>query len=335
MERKENKVTEILTTANGRHSVEPRVAKFQPIWECYLRQQQSFWPASKIHFEADKKQWPLLPPEIRFMLDNILGFFSIGDELIMDNLGDNFISEILNPECQTMLKWQTAIEDIHSQVYNKNVTEVYPLTSDKKRVFNLVRESPTLVRKIEFAQKYMNNANATLGERIVAFTAYEGIAFSGSFAAIDWVKTKGYDLEGMYHHNDYISNDEAMHTQGGALKEMYINNKASDNKVKEILDELVDIEIDFWKSIIPFNGLDGTMTIQNITSHVKHCANIVAHMLSRPGIYGGDSVSPFKFLSMRSLGTKYNFFEKEGVNYNMGGENVPISDLSFEEYDDF
>ena len=48
---------------------------------------------------------------------------------------------------------------------------------------------------------------ASCGERIVAFAAVEGIFFSGSFAAIFWLKKRG-KMPGLTFSNELISRDE-------------------------------------------------------------------------------------------------------------------------------
>lgn len=45
------------------------------------------------------------------------------------------------------------------------------------------------------------------GERLVAFAAVEGIFFSGSFAAIYWLKKRGL-MPGLTFSNELISRDE-------------------------------------------------------------------------------------------------------------------------------
>jgi ribonucleoside-diphosphate reductase subunit M2 len=48
---------------------------------------------------------------------------------------------------------------------------------------------------------------ASFAERVVAFAAVEGIFFSGSFAAIFWLKSKGI-MPGLTFSNELISRDE-------------------------------------------------------------------------------------------------------------------------------
>lgn len=49
------------------------------------------------------------------------------------------------------------------------------------------------------------------GERVVAFAAVEGIFFSGSFAAIFWLKKRGL-MPGLTFSNELISRDEVIYS---------------------------------------------------------------------------------------------------------------------------
>lgn len=54
---------------------------------------------------------------------------------------------------------------------------------------------------------YNETSFCLLGERVVAFAAVEGIFFSGSFAAIFWLKKRGL-MPGLTFSNELISRDE-------------------------------------------------------------------------------------------------------------------------------
>ena len=45
-------------------------------------------------------------------------------------------------------------------------------------------------KKADWALHWINSKTATFGTRIIAFAAVEGIFFSGSFAAIFWLKKR-------------------------------------------------------------------------------------------------------------------------------------------------
>ena len=49
-------------------------------------------------------------------------------------------------------------------------------------------------KKADWALQWMNSKVATFGTRIIAFAAVEGIFFSGSFAAIFWLKKRSVTL---------------------------------------------------------------------------------------------------------------------------------------------
>jgi ribonucleotide reductase beta subunit family protein with ferritin-like domain len=59
-------------------------------------------------------------------------------------------------------------------------------------------------------------SSGSFAERLVAYTAVEGIFFSGSFCAIFWLKKRGL-MPGLTFSNELISRDEGLHTDFGCL----------------------------------------------------------------------------------------------------------------------
>jgi len=66
---------------------------------------------------------------------------------------------------------------------------------------------PCVKIKADWALRWIGDDKATFGERLVAFAAVEGIFFSGSFAAIFWLKKRGL-MPGLTFSNELISRDE-------------------------------------------------------------------------------------------------------------------------------
>lgn len=77
----------------------------------------------------------------------------------------------------------------------------------RDHLFNAVETMPAVKKKADWALKWINDGNASFGERVVAFAAVEGIFFSGSFAAIFWLKKRGV-MPGLTFSNELISRDE-------------------------------------------------------------------------------------------------------------------------------
>lgn len=74
-------------------------------------------------------------------------------------------------------------------------------------MFNAIETLPCVKKKADWALKWIAHETATFGERVVAFAAVEGIFFSGSFAAIFWLKKRGL-MPGLTFSNELISRDE-------------------------------------------------------------------------------------------------------------------------------
>ena len=70
---------------------------------------------------------------------------------------------------------------------------------------------PCVKKKADWALKWISHKTATFAERVVAFAAVEGIFFSGSFAAIFWLKKRGL-MPGLTFSNELISRDEVNNT---------------------------------------------------------------------------------------------------------------------------
>lgn len=69
---------------------------------------------------------------------------------------------------------------------------------------------PCVKKKADWALQWIGDIKATFGERLVAFAAVEGIFFSGSFAAVFWLKKRGL-MPGLTFSNELISRDEVLY----------------------------------------------------------------------------------------------------------------------------
>lgn len=77
----------------------------------------------------------------------------------------------------------------------------------REYLFNAVETMPCVKKKADWAIKWIGDNDAPYAERLVAFAAVEGIFFSGSFAAIFWLKKRGV-MPGLTFSNELISRDE-------------------------------------------------------------------------------------------------------------------------------
>ena len=77
----------------------------------------------------------------------------------------------------------------------------------RDRLFNAIETLPCVKKKADWALEWIGDQEAPFGERIIGFAAVEGIFFSGSFAAIFWLKKRGV-MPGLTFSNELISRDE-------------------------------------------------------------------------------------------------------------------------------
>lgn len=127
------------------------------------------------------------------------------------------MSEVQLPEARSFYGFQIAIENIHSEMYSRLIETYIKDSSEANRLFNAVETIPAIQKKAQWAMRWTSSQDASFGERIVAFAAVEGIFFSGSFAAIFWIKKRGL-MPGLTFSNELISRDEVGRGGGGGLQ---------------------------------------------------------------------------------------------------------------------
>jgi ribonucleoside-diphosphate reductase subunit M2 len=85
---------------------------------------------------------------------------------------------------------------------------------------------------------------------LIAFACVEGIFFSGSFAAIFWLKKRGL-MPGLTFSNELISRDEGTHTDFACLLYDHLKHRCPESDVREIVSEAVTIEKEFLTDALP------------------------------------------------------------------------------------
>ena len=121
---------------------------------------------------------------------------------------------------------------------------------ERDKLFNAIETIPAVKKKADWALKWINAKNASFAERIIAFASVEGIFFSGSFAAIFWLKKRGL-MPGLTFSNELISRDEGLHTDFACLLFRHLQRKPSKERILEIVKDAVSIECEFLTEALP------------------------------------------------------------------------------------
>lgn len=321
---------EVILKENTRDALYPLDPKYHDIWESHKKQRGNYWVPEEINMEKDQQEWPKLHKDVRYFLEHILAFFAVSDKIVAENLNKNFIREMTVPEIVIGYEYQTMMENIHHEVYSLFIDSLIKNEEKKMMLFKSIQNLPVVSKKAKWAQKWISS-DEPFSVRLIAFACVEGIFFSGSFCAIDWLKSRN-ELPGLSKANEFISRDEGEHVEFACILYSHIINRLTHENVHQIIREAVEIEQEFVKTAIPVKIIG--MNADLMCEHIEHCANILSSDLGYDIIYKG-SKCPFVFMETRSLKTKTNFFENTDTNYKKASSMCDVSDNSFNLNADF
>ncbi|KAI8115736.1 hypothetical protein FF38_01788 [Lucilia cuprina] len=206
------------------------------------------------------------------------------------------------------------MENIHSETYSLLIETYYKDTAEANFLFEAIFNIPCIQKKAKWALRWISDKESTYAERLVAFAAVEGVFFSGSFAAIFWLKKRGL-MPGLTFSNELISRDEGMHTDFACLLFSHLENRPSREIIERIMTEAVDIEQEYFRDALPVHLLGMNADLMN--QYVEYVADRLMVALGHEKIY--KVANPFDFMENISLAGKTNFFEKRVSDYQKAG----------------
>ena len=313
--------------SNKRHILKP--IKHQNLWEIFKEQQSVLWTTEEIDWEQDKSDWDTLEPEAQHFLLHIIAFFAGSDMLIVDNLMDQFMSEVQVAEARAFYTLQSYIETIHSETYSLALEKFAP-PEKRESLFTALETSPTIRAKGLYAQKYMDPSRP-FEERLWAFCIFEGVLFAASFASLYWLRTKD-KCKGLTFSNELIQRDESLHAKFG-VEMLNMLPPMPQERVHAILKEAVEVEIAFVKKALPQNltGLNTT----HMCEYVQYCAERLMSMLKGDYDTIWNAKQKLGFMDMISIDAKTNFFERRVSEYQLATVGNSTIDTSFSLDEDF
>lgn len=242
------------------------------IWRFYKKAQASFWTVEEIDLSHDILDWTQrLNGEERRFISHILAFFAASDGIVNENLVERFSSEVQVAEARCFYGFQIMMENIHSETYSLLIDTYIKDPAERAHLFDAMETIPTIKRKAAWALRWISDHSRTFAERLIAFAAVEGIFFSGSFAAIFWIKKRGL-MPGLTFSNELISRDEGMHTDFACLLFTHLRKRPHPSRILQIIMEAVEIEQEF---------LAGTRRIKNAGLPAKAAVRCLARVTHR------------------------------------------------------
>lgn len=288
--------------------------EYHDIWDMYKRAKASFWTAEEVDLSKDDKDWLGLKPQEQHFIKHVLAFFAASDGIVNENLVERFSQEVQAAEARCFYGFQIAIENIHSEMYSLLIDSYIKDPSERDYLFNAIETMPAVKKKADWALKWINHKVARYSERIVAFAAVEGIFFSGSFAAIFWLKKRG-KMPGLTFSNELISRDEGLHCDFACLMFSHLIHKPSEQRIKSIIREAVAIEQEFLTDALPVSLIG--MNCKLMRQYIEFVADRLLVELGCSKEW--NATNPFDFMENISLEGKTNFFEKRVGEYQKAG----------------
>lgn len=301
--------------------------QYPAIWAKYKEAEASFWTTEEVDLSRDLEHWKKLSDNERHFIKHVLAFFAASDGIVNENLVERFSQEVQVTEARCFYGFQIAIENVHSEMYSMLIDTYVNDPQEKEYLFNAIETMPCVKKKADWALQWIGSKEATFGERIIAFAAVEGIFFSGSFAAIFWLKKRGL-MPGLTFSNELISRDEGLHTDFAVLLFSYLVQKPSKERVIQIIKDAVTIEQEFLTDALPVSLIG--MNCKLMCQYIEFCADRLLYDLNCPKVFG--ATNPFDFMGAISFDGKTNFFEKKVGEYQKIGviSNTTRSDFAID-----
>lgn len=321
---KDNTYEPLLDKQQKRYVLFP--IQYKEIWDFYKKHESTFWTVEEVDLSSDVAHFNALNKNEQYFIKHVLAFFAASDGIVNENLVERFSNDVTILEAKCFYGFQIAMENIHSEMYSKLIEVFVPDLKEQNYLFNAIENIPVIAKKAEWARKWISSTTS-FDTRCVAFACVEGIFFSGSFAAIFWIKKRGI-MPGLTFSNELISRDEGLHTDFACLLHKYINNKCKN--IPEIVKEAVEIEKEFLTDALPVDLIGMNRNLMG--QYIEFVADRLLYELGEPKIY--NTQNPFDFMDNLSLQGKTNFFDKKEANYQKGYVGIE-NNFEFELNEDF
>ena len=284
----------------------------QEIWQHYKKMEDCFWRTEEIDLSKDLTHWNKLNENEKHFIKMILAFFAASDGIVLENLGQRFMSEVQLPEARAAYGFQLKMENIHSETYSLLIDTYIKNEDEKLKLFRAIDNFECIKKKADWAIKWINDKRSSFATRLIAFACVEGLFFSGAFCSIYWLKKRGL-MPGLTFSNELISRDEGMHTDYAVCLFHKLIRKPKKSKVHDLFKEAVKIEKEFICDALPCKLIG--MNKELMSQYIEFVADRLLVQLGYPKLF--DVSCPFDFMEMISLEGKTNFFEKRVGDYSL------------------
>ena len=299
--------------------------RYDDVWRMYKKQVDCFWRVEEVDLSKDLTDWAKLTDNEKHFISVVLAFFAASDGVVCENLAQRFMKDVQSAEIRAFYGFQIAMENIHSEMYSVLIDSYIRDRDEKAKLFDGIHNYPCIAKKANWAKRWIADNRSSFAARLVAFACVEGIFFSSSFAAIYWIKKRGL-MAGLTLSNEFISRDEALHTEFAVLLYTKLERKLGKKRVHEIIRESAEIEKEFVTESLPVRLIG--MNANLMSQYIEFVSDRLSLQLGYDKIY--NSSNPFEFMELISVETKVNFFERTNSEYALANKSVDKDVFDFE-----
>jgi ribonucleotide reductase beta subunit family protein with ferritin-like domain len=269
------------------------------------------WIADEIDLSRDGADMKNATPEEQHLVEHVLAFFSIADELVLEGLDGSLKKLLHTKDARAYLCAQENQEYTHSEAYSLQIQEVIP-AERQDEVFRAVQEFPTVSRMADWV-RWWTMAEHTAADLFAAMSFIEGVMFSGFFAALQYFKTEN-KFPGITSLNEFICRDEGVHTMFWCkLLRVGLEHRPDTLIVNRIAAVTTQLSSEFFSAAMPVDlpGINAVLLgqyVRSVASSVTEASGFLSQY---------DDENPFPFMDAMKLNSvaKNNFFEHRPTQY--------------------
>lgn len=289
--------------------------KHPKVFAFYETIESVHWRVGEVDSSNDRSDYEKkCTPGDRKCLKYITGFFSVGDELVLENLDKNVLPKICIKEFQYVYRAMSLQECIHSHSYSVQIDTIFS-GKEKEEVFEAVKNMKVIKEMKSWVDKYMLN-DVDFEVRLIIFICVESIFFADKFAAIQSFKERNL-ISGICLYNEYISRDENIHIDYAIflITDGYVK-KPDEDLVHKLFKQAVSLSYKFIDESIDANDPPLGLSVQSLKRYAEFNADIRLEQLGYKKMYNIPK-NPLSFMEAHAMNrtNKTDFFTKNSTNY--------------------
>lgn len=329
---------EILNESNSRLAILPNDPKYLILWELHKKQREAIWFPDEIDFSNDRHDFSDLVAttdptalehgkNVQHFIKMILAFFAGADSIVNINIKKK-LSKITIKEAEVAYAFQQMMENIHGEVYANMLIDIVSDPIERDELINAFQHVESIKKMIDWGKKWIES-DRRIGFSLVAFAIFEGLMFSGAFAAIYWLKKIVGEsrMKGLMQSNNLIAKDEGMHTNFACAMYNFVEHRLTKEEFEALMIEAVDISKNFVQDAIRVDMIG--MSVELMSEYLEYIADRLCVFMGYDKMYNTHIPDSFQFMDTIGFSNKDNFFERRPTEYTKSYNSKNKADWKF------